>query len=62
MDGGELRRALEEAREILDGSETPGASAASAKVARALTDLDEGPLDEMERLLEQARADLGPAR
>ncbi len=61
MDGGELRRALEEAREILDGSDAPGASAASAKVARALADLDEGPLDEMERLLEQARADLGPA-
>ena len=59
MDGGELRRALEEARDLLkDGAST---EAASGKIAQALADLDGGPLDEMERLLEQARADLGPA-
>ena len=61
MDGGELRRALEEARDILGGSDAPGAPVANTKVARALADLDGGPLDEMERLLEEARADLGTA-
>ncbi len=59
MDGGELRRALEEAREILGASDAAGVSAANVKIAQALAALDEGPLDEMERLLEQARADLG---
>ena len=62
MDGGGLRRALEEARAALAG--TPGepqVQAAGDKVARALADLDGGPLDEMERLLEQARADLATA-
>jgi cellobiose-specific phosphotransferase system component IIA len=61
MDGGELRRALEEAREALDGNDAAGAGTAGAKIAQALADLDNGPLDEMERLLEQVRADLGGA-
>ena len=59
MDGGELRRALEEARDVLGGSDAAGAPAASAKIVQALADLDNGPLDVMERLLEQARGDLG---
>jgi len=61
MEGAELRRALEEARDALDGNGAAGAKAASTKIARALADLDGGPLDEMERLLEQARADLAQA-
>ena len=61
MNGGELRRALEEAREVLGNSDAAGAVTARAKVAQALADLDNGPLDVMERLLEQARGDLGPA-
>lgn len=59
MEAAELRRALEEARDALNGNGAAGAHDAAAKVARALADLDGGPLDEMERLLEQARADLG---
>lgn len=58
MDGGELRRSLEEARDVLGASDAAAAAAAGAKVAQALADLDDGPLDVMERLLEQARADL----
>lgn len=61
MDGGELRRALEEARDRLRGSDAANVQQASAKVVQALDELDGGPLDEMERLLEQARADLGAA-
>jgi len=61
MEGAELRRALEEARDALNGNGASHVQAAGAKVAQALADLDGGPLDEMERLLEQARADLGQA-
>ena len=56
MDGGELRRALEEARDALAGADADGGT--RDIVARALTELDAGPLDEMERLVERARAEL----
>jgi cellobiose-specific phosphotransferase system component IIA len=56
MDGGELRRALEEARDALPGDETAGST--RSLVIKALGELDDGPLDEMERLVEQARAAL----
>ena len=59
MDGGELRRALEEARDALTNGETAGR--ARSMVVRALEELDGGPLDEMERLVEQARAALSGA-
>lgn len=59
LNGGELRRALEEAREVLDGA---GVSGTAEKVAQALADLDEGPLDRAELLIEQARAELAPGR
>ncbi len=61
MEGAELRRALEEARDALNGNGASHAQEAGAKIAQALADLDGGPLDEMERLLEQVRADLGHA-
>ena len=59
MDGGELRRALEEARDALAAGETAGQ--VRSLVAKALEELDGGPLDEMERLIEQARAALSSA-
>ena len=61
MDGAGLRRALEEARDALNSADAARTGKAGAKIARALADLDNGPLDEMERLLEEARADLGAA-
>ena len=62
MDGSALRRALEEARERLgEIAEESQVQAARDKVAQALADLDGGSLDEMERLLERARADLAGA-
>ena len=56
MDGGELRRALEDARDAL----TDGGAAGRVKplIMKALEELDGGPLDEMERHVEQARAAL----
>lgn len=64
LEGGELRRALEEARDLLAaGSQQPDVTehvqAAADKVRRALADLDTGSLMEAERLVEQARLDLG---
>ena len=59
MDGGELRRALEEARDALAGGEVAGQ--ARSLVVKALEELDGGPLDEMERFIEQARAALSSA-
>ena len=56
MDGGELRRALEDARDALAGGEAAGQ--VRPLIVKALEELDSGPLDEMERLIEQARAAL----
>jgi hypothetical protein len=59
LDGGELRRALEEAHELLAaGSAEAGVT---DKVVRALALLETGPLDEAERLVEEARTELGEA-
>lgn len=60
LDGGELRRALEEACDALAGASN--ADEIATKVKQALADLDEGPLDRAESLIEQARAELAATR
>ena len=69
LEGGELRRALEDARDALRAlsalpSATALSQAAGDKIGAALGILDSGPLDEAEHLIEAARQDLsstGPA-
>ena len=66
LEGGELRRALEDARDTLRAlSAQPSATAlaqvAGDKIAAALELFDGGPLDEAERLIEAARQDLSGA-
>ena len=54
MESGELRRALEEARNALAG-ENDGAA---ARLGGAIEMLDEGPLDRMEQVIEEVRGAL----
>lgn len=55
--GAELRRALEEARDALQGTTTAGAN----RLTKALADFDSGSLAELELLLESVRRELGSA-
>lgn len=54
MESGELRRAMEEARDLLVGEN----DAAAARLGQAITMLEAGPLDRMELLIEEVRASL----
>lgn len=56
-DGAGLRRALQEAAELLRDTE----SGIESRLTRALRDLDSGALMEMEALIEEARRELPPA-
>ena len=64
LQSGDLRRALEDARDALAAAvshpdPTGSVRGAADGVGRALADLDGGPLDEAERLIEDARTALG---
>ncbi len=54
MESGELRRALVEARDLLQGEN----SGAATKLGQAVAMLEAGPLDRMEQVIEEVRATL----